>query len=191
MKVSMVGALALVAMAGTFGGCASKRGLPIVYMPDPPKECEYVMNGVDGKSGTRLFEVEPYPRGSTTTGQVNVWLAKEGATRKNEREISRVCAEYALKTAGVMADGDKPKGLSGGVNETPSVAPAPKTKPSKVGSSAAEGNGANRMQFVAPGDSASKPAPTGINEGAAVPSSPATLPDTAPASEAITKDSPT
>jgi hypothetical protein len=37
-------------------------------------------------------------------------MAKEGAARTKEQADSKVCAEYALRTAGVMKDGDRVPG---------------------------------------------------------------------------------
>jgi hypothetical protein len=102
---------ALFVVPAFLGGCSNSRGLAQLYMPEPPKECADIVNGTDGKTGTKLFEVQKFPAKATSTGQVNVWLAKEGATRSNEHEISKVCAKYALTTAGVMADAEQPKEL--------------------------------------------------------------------------------
>ena len=97
-------AILVAAVATAFGGCAKDRILPTVFMPDPPKECEEVLN----------FKVEKLPKGKTTDSQLAVWMAKEGAARQKEHEISRVCAEHSLRTAGVMKDKDKSS--SGSVN---------------------------------------------------------------------------
>lgn len=161
------GAVGITMIGVLLSGCATKRGLPIVYMPDPPKECEYVMNGVDGKSGDKLFEVTPYPRGATTTGQVNVWLAKEGATRKNEREVSRVCAEYALRTAGVMADKDKPPSIGGGVNDVTAVDPPKRHGKAKLGAAAVKAG-------------SSEPEGNPSRQSAPQEAAPAMTPDTSP-----------
>lgn len=92
----MVGVVAMAAV--TLGGCSNSRWMPLVYMPDPPKECAEVLD----------FKVEPLPPGKSNGAKLGVDMAKEGATRQQEHNISKVCAEYALRTAGVMKDKDKP-----------------------------------------------------------------------------------
>lgn len=92
-------AVSVMALAGTLGGCANERMMPIVYMPTPPKECEQVMG----------FKVEPLPAGKSNAAKLSVDMAKEGAARQQEHTISKVCAEYALRTAGVMKDKEAPK----------------------------------------------------------------------------------
>lgn len=78
-------------------GCGDSRMLPAIYMPTVPKECEQVL----------AFKVQPLPSGKSNAAKLSVDLAREGAIRSTEHEISRVCAEYALRTAGVMKDKDK------------------------------------------------------------------------------------
>lgn len=102
--------VAAALMLGLIGaGCSTNRDMATNYQPDPPKECQEIIDGTDSTSGERLFEVHPYPSKTTSTGQVNVWLAKEGTARKDEHAKAKVCAEHALRTAGVMADAPKPK----------------------------------------------------------------------------------
>lgn len=108
----------LVAASAFSGGCARDRILPTVFMPDPPKECEEVLN----------FKVEKLPKGKTTDSQLAVWMAKEGAARQKEHEISRVCAEHSLRTAGVMKDKDKPSGAVDAASDESVAAAAAKAK---------------------------------------------------------------
>ena len=95
---ALTAAFAPVLAALFAGGCATDRLLTVAFMPTPPKECEQVLG----------LTVEPLPKGKTTDAQLAVWMAKEGAARQKEHEMSKVCAEYALRTAGTMKDKDKP-----------------------------------------------------------------------------------
>lgn len=92
-------AVSVMVAASTLAGCATDRLLPIVYMPTPPKECEQVLG----------FKVDPLPTGKSNAAALSVAMAKEGAARQQEHSTSKVCAEYALRTAGVMKDKDKPR----------------------------------------------------------------------------------
>lgn len=89
-------ATAMVLSVGLIG-CANQRALPVVFMPDPPKECEQVLD----------FKVEPLTPGKSNAAKLSVDMAKEGAARQQEHAKSKVCAEYALRTAGVMKDKDR------------------------------------------------------------------------------------
>lgn len=102
---------ALLFVPVLLGGCATERLMPTVFMPTPPKECEQVLG----------LTVEPLPKGKTTDAQLAVWMAKEGAARQKEHEMSKVCAEYALRTAGVMKDKDKPATKGGVEAASPGV----------------------------------------------------------------------
>lgn len=97
-RTKLATALAALGFGVLVSGCATDRLMPTVFMPTPPKECEQVLG----------LTVEPLPKGKTTDAQLAVWMAKEGAARQKEHEMSKVCAEYALRTAGVMKDKDKP-----------------------------------------------------------------------------------
>lgn len=96
----------------TFGGCAAERMLPQAMMPTAPKECEQVMN----------FKVDPLPQGKSNAASLSVAMAKEGATRQQEHTTSKVCAEYALRTAGVMKEKDTPPEAKKGVEPASSTA---------------------------------------------------------------------
>jgi hypothetical protein len=98
--------LATLALGALLAGCAAERLLPQAMMPDAPKECDQVMR----------FQVDPLPKGASTATVQSTQLAKEGSTRQVEHEISRVCAEYALRAAGKMKDVDAPKSSKSGVN---------------------------------------------------------------------------
>lgn len=111
-------------------GCANDRMLPWAYMPTPPKECDQVLD----------FKVDPLPPGKSNAAKLSVDLAKEGAMRQQEHATSRVCAEYALRTAGVMKDKDR-KPVAG----EPVVAAATKVPPTDV-------SGGKRSRNSADGD---------------------------------------
>lgn len=95
MKLSHAAAIAVLCLASS--ACADKRIMPAMFMPDPPKECEEVMG----------FEVKPLPTGKSNAAKLSVDMAKEGAARQEEHVKSKVCASYALRTAGVMKDGER------------------------------------------------------------------------------------
>jgi hypothetical protein len=108
-------------MAATLAGCSMDRMMPMAMMPTPPSECEKVLG----------FKVEPLPKGKTTDAQLAVWMAKEGATRQTEHSTSRVCAEYALRVAGVMKDKEVPAAAKQGVEPAKVVPPTKAKKASK------------------------------------------------------------
>lgn len=110
--------VSLVAAMGSIG-CSPSRMLPIAYMPTPPKECEQVLG----------FKVDPLPPGKSNAAKLSVDMAKEGAARQQEHTVSKVCAEYALRTAGVMKDKETPAAIAA---ETP-VAAAKTTPATKTG----------------------------------------------------------
>lgn len=149
-RTYLVGVVVTMATVGVFGsGCSTNRALPINYIPEPPQECKDVIAGVDSKTGQRMFIVDKLPEKNTTTGQINVWLAQEGATRENEHSIAKTCANYALRTAGVMADAPTPKGVSNGpVPESDPKAVNVKTRKSPKGDAGGDGAGAGNDTFV-------------------------------------------
>ncbi len=119
MRMLTITGMALLAGI-TLSGCAADRMLPQAMMPTPPKECEQVLG----------FKVDPLPPGKSNAAALSVAMAKEGAARQQEHTISRVCAEYALRTAGVMKDKEAPaaaaKGVDGAKTTVPTKKPAGK-----------------------------------------------------------------
>jgi hypothetical protein len=117
--------MGLFLLSPIFGGCAMDRMMPMAMMPTPPKECQQVMS----------FEVKPLPEGKSTATALSVAMAKEGAARQQEHAVSKVCAEYALRTAGVMKDKEAPaeakKGVDGATSGTPATSPTVKKSPAK------------------------------------------------------------
>jgi hypothetical protein len=107
----------LMALGATLSGCAGDRLMPMAMMPTPPKECEQVLG----------FEVAPLPSGKSNAAALSVAMAKEGAARQQEHATSKVCAEYALRTAGVMKDKEAPASAKNGV-EAAKAAPLTKGK---------------------------------------------------------------
>lgn len=75
-------------------GCGDTRQLPLTYMPKIPKECSEVMD----------FKVEPLPSGKSTATKLSVDMMKEGGVRKQEHEIAKVCAQYAIQAEATMKD---------------------------------------------------------------------------------------
>lgn len=118
--------ITIAAIAATLGGCANERGLPFVYMPTPPKECEQVMD----------FKVEPLPKGKSNAAALSVAMAKEGATRQQEHTTSKVCAEYALRTAGVMKDKEAPRSPNEPAVVAATTTPRPKAATSTTATAA-------------------------------------------------------
>lgn len=112
--------LCAVLFGVALSGCAADRMLPMAMMPTPPKECEQVLG----------FTVDPLPRGKSNAAKLSVDMTKEGAARQQEHAVSRVCAEYALRTAGVMKDREAPASVRKGVEPARTTIP---TKPIGTG----------------------------------------------------------
>jgi hypothetical protein len=106
-------ASSLMMLGTALSGCTTDRLLPQAMMPTPPKECEQVLG----------FEVAPLPPGKSNAAALSVAMAKEGASRQQEHATSKVCAEYALRTAGVMKDKEAPASAQKGVEPAKVVPP--------------------------------------------------------------------
>lgn len=132
MRVDVSSSLiaATVLLGILLSGCATERAMPLTMMPTVPKECETVLD----------FNVPPLPPGKTDGANLAVAMAKEGASRQQEHAISRVCAEYALRTAGVMKEADSPTAAKKGVAGAKAKVPAKSTK-AVVGATGNAGSG--------------------------------------------------
>ena len=112
---------AISLLSTTLMGCEAKRLLPMVYMPDAPKECDAVLDQ----------KVEALPSGKTNAAALSAMMAKDSADRLKEQADSKVCAEFALRTAGTMKDKDKPK--VAGEPKVEAATKVPEVKPQKTG----------------------------------------------------------
>jgi hypothetical protein len=135
---SKVGLTALL-LSIVLSGCATERAMPLTMMPTVPKECETVLD----------FSVPPLPPGKTDGANLAVAMAKEGASRQQEHAISRVCAEYALRTAGVMKEAEAPTTAKKGVASAKAKAQK-STKPvvGATGNAGSTGGGIGGSNFI-------------------------------------------